>query len=276
MSNSTDEVTVNHNLLKIANRVLKIGGRVLRGVDPNNPYNLPPYTLRLRFVEGYVPEGVGGQVDVVLVDAQRNIWDLIYATNQVSYAPFVAQNENLLLEIVGANVTGVSRMSQMFPNNKSLTKSCQFDSSSATTTQAMFDYCYALEAAPKLELSNVSRAESMFRFCRAMTYAPDMDLRNNYRFDSMFYGCWNLKEIPDIQINPNISSRWNVSNMCAQCYKAETGILRLYNKLKEVPMLQGDGNKLWRQGCFSDCGRETESGRAELAQIPSDWGGTGA
>ena len=47
-------------------------------------------------------------------------------------------------------------------------------------------------------------------------------------------------------------------------------------KLKEVPMLQGDGNRLWRQGCFSDCGRDTESGRAELAQIPSDWGGTGA
>ena len=38
MSNSTDEVTVNHNLLKIGNRVLKIGGRVLTYRDPRTIY----------------------------------------------------------------------------------------------------------------------------------------------------------------------------------------------------------------------------------------------
>lgn len=26
--------------------------------------------------------------------------------------------------------------------------------------------------------------------------------------------------------------------------------------------------------CFLDCGRDTVSGRADLAQIPQDWGGT--
>lgn len=49
MSNSTDEVTVNHNLLKIGNRVLKIGGRVLRPWTPpkgtiwydRNTYDIP-------------------------------------------------------------------------------------------------------------------------------------------------------------------------------------------------------------------------------------------
>lgn len=38
MSNSTDKVTVNHNLLKIGNRVLKIGGRVLTPPPPELDY----------------------------------------------------------------------------------------------------------------------------------------------------------------------------------------------------------------------------------------------
>ena len=38
MSNSTDEVTVNHNLLKIGNRVLKMGSRVLTPPPPELDY----------------------------------------------------------------------------------------------------------------------------------------------------------------------------------------------------------------------------------------------
>ena len=80
---------------------------------------------------------------------------------------------------------------------------------------------------------------------------------------SMFNSCNELKEIPDISVDYVT----NANNICQNCTKAETGILRLYNKLSALPTTPTHSS------AFRNCGSEsaTGAGAAELEQIPSDW-----
>jgi hypothetical protein len=59
--------------------------------------------------------------------------------------------------------------------------------------------------------------------------------------------------------------------MLQNCYKVETGALALYQQAstQATPPSKHDST-------FWNCGRDTVTGAAELAQIPSSWGGTGA
>lgn len=77
----------------------------------------------------------------------------------------------------------------------------------------------------------------------------------------MFCSCNELKEIPDI----SVTYVTNASNICQSCTKAETGILRLYNKLSTLPTTPTHSY------AFKNCGTATVAGAAELEQIPSDW-----
>ena len=52
--------------------------------------------------------------------------------------------------------------------------------------------------------------------------------------------------------------------MFGECRSVETGILSLYNKLSAL----GINNHTYT---FYNCGLLSQSGQAELAQIPEDW-----
>lgn len=78
---------------------------------------------------------------------------------------------------------------------------------------------------------------------------------------SMFCSCNELKEIPDI----SVTYVTNANNICQNCNNAETGILRLYNKLSALPTTPT------HVSAFSNCGSGSVTGAAELEQIPSDW-----
>jgi hypothetical protein len=60
-----------------------------------------------------------------------------------------------------------------------------------------------------------------------------------------------------------------MSGMFDSCYKVQSGALALYQQASTQATPPTD-----HTGTFTNCGRDTVTGAAELAQIPQDWGGT--
>lgn len=58
----------------------------------------------------------------------------------------------------------------------------------------------------------------------------------------------------------------NVTNMFYECYKVEGGALALYQQMSTQTNVPDS-----HRGCFKDCGSDTQTGSAELAQIPNGW-----
>lgn len=56
--------------------------------------------------------------------------------------------------------------------------------------------------------------------------------------------------------------------MFKDCPNVKSGQKALYDKLSAINTITNHAD------CFKDCGSDTEEGRAELAQIPTSWGGT--
>lgn len=61
----------------------------------------------------------------------------------------------------------------------------------------------------------------------------------------------------------------NVENMFYQCHNITGGIYALYNQMSTQTNPPSS-----HSGCFQECADYNVTGQAELAQIPSDWGGT--
>lgn len=126
--------------------------------DPYNPLGLPPFTIRCKFAQGTSPNK---GTSFVQVDAENNIWDI--TNNNTSWAYLFAYNSNLL-EVLGANTTGVTNMGAMFEYCRSLTSVPIFDTSSATDTTYMFEEC-AITSIPLFNTSNMTNMAGMFYNC---------------------------------------------------------------------------------------------------------------
>lgn len=273
--------------------------------DPYNPYKLPAYTIRLLYKDGVTPsfkKGTGVQVS-----QSPNIWDLTYVNNDWSN---LLSNHEDLLEVLGANAEYVQALHDTFWRCLSLTKVALFDTSNVTDMRQTFDYCPSLETVPLFDTSKVTNMYYMFGECRSLVSIPLFDTSNvtnmrqmfiwctslknvplfnmtnvtttYYMFDfcssletvplfntsnvtdmqGMFEGCESLKQIPLF----NTSKVTNMSQMFWDCYNVESGALALYQQAstQATPPQQ-------HVGTFYQCGINSDSGSAELAQIPLDW-----
>ena len=224
-------------LLRINNRILKKNGIVLTGTagEPPAPV-LPPYTIRLKFTEGVTPtlsKGTGVQVS-----SSPNIWDLTYTIkNWIS----LCSGQSDLIEVIGANTTDVTNMSDMFINCSALTTVSLFDTSSVTNTSYMFSSCSSLTSVPLFNTSSVTNMNYMFNKCSSLTTVP------------LF----------------NTSNVTNMTRMFSNCTNVQSGALALYQQAsaQATPPTK-------HSYTFYKCGRDTTTGAAELAQIPTSWGGT--
>lgn len=170
-------------------RIAPSSGKVLgkkESVDPHNPLNLPAYTIRCKFEDGYTPP----QPIRTQVSASPNVWDITYIDTDWED---MLGDDPALLEVLGANTTGVTNMTSMFRNCSSLTNVPLFDTNSAT----------------------------------------------------------------------------NMSYMFKDCTAVQSGALALYQQASS----QSTPPTTYT-GCFTNCGVNTTTGAAELAQIPTSWGGT--
>ena len=253
--------------------------------EPTPPTpSLPPYTIRLRFTEGTTPEFSKGTL--TQVSSTPNIWDLTYENSNWES---LCESKSSLVEVIDANTTGVTNMSSMFRFCTALTSISLFDTSSVTSMSRMFANSPMLTSIPLFVTSNVTDMESMFEECSSLTTVPLIDTSNVTNISWMLASCSSLTTVPLFDTSEVINMSYmffnssnlssiplfntsNVTNMnytFCNCYNVQSGSLALYQQAstQATPPSQ-------HTDAFKYCGRDTVTGAAELAQIPSDWGGT--
>lgn len=240
--------------------MLKYNGRIITKNDRWIGNYIPPIpenTIRLRYRVGGSPDfhkGTGKCIDSV-----NNIWDLTYDDPDWS---LILYNNTDLLEIVGSNTPNVTNLDSAFSWCTEMTTITQFDTSNVEDFTDAFQYCHWLSSIPLLDTSKATTTLGMFSWCEHLEEVPLFDTSNATDLSAMFEYCTRLKHIPLIDTSKAIE----VGSICYDCYKAESGQLALYQQM--INQANPPQEHLY---AFHRCGRDTTTGAAELAQIPSDW-----
>lgn len=224
--------------------------------DPPGP-SLPPYTLRLRFKDGVTPtfsKGTG-----VLVSPMLNIWDLTYENS--NWEDLLESQSDLLEVIGGGDTSNVVDMRYMFYNCTSLTSVQLFNTSNVTNMKYMFRNCGSITSVSLFDTSNVEDMQNMFEGCTQLTSVPLFDTSNVTRMDYMFWKCGSLTSVPLFDTSNVI----DMTNMCRDCTNVQSGALALYQQASTQT------NPPHHGATFRNCGSNTQTGSAELAQIPVGW-----
>ena len=120
-----------------------------------------------------------------------------------------------------------------------------------TTGSAEFPYVYSFYS-----------TSYMFEGCSKLSDITLLSLKNTMTATSMFIDCASLRTIPVMETQ-NMEA---ISSMFSGCVNVESGIYNLYVQLST----QADPPDT-HSYTFANCGINTVTGAAELAQIPSDW-----
>lgn len=196
--------------------------------------SLPAYTLRLKYRDGVTPSFSYGTA--TQVSSSPNIWDWTYISNDWSG---VFNGHHDLIEVMDCGDTsGVTSFYIAFQNCDSLTSICLLNTSNATSMRGMFWDCQGLTSLPLFNTHNVTDIHDLCYGCRSLTSIPLFDTTNATNVNYMFYDCYNI----------------------------QSGALALYNQMSTQTNPPSS-----HSNCFSNCGVATQTGAAELAQIPSDW-----
>ena len=296
------------NLLTIGTSDVHVVGNFEEYVDPYNPLKLPPNTVRVRTKDGYPPNNPNHYETATHVTGTADEYD-VYKSG-TSFEDLLSSCSNVTA-VLGANTTGITNMSHMLGSCYSLTSVPLFDTSSVTDMSIMFGGCTLLASVPLYDTSNVTNMHGMFTGCTALTTVPlfntskvtDMssmfsyectslttvplfDTSNVTNMSSMFSNCTSLTTVPLFNTSKvtnmstmftictsltaiplfDTSSVTNMQAMFNQCYKVESGALALYQQASSQATPPTSHYRT-----FYLCGRDTTTGSAELAQIPSDW-----
>ena len=131
----------------------------------------------------------------------------------------------------------------------------------ADWTQAWYGYTSLLEVIDG-NASNVTNMGYLVQNCTALTTVSLFDTSNVTNMAGMFFGCTSLTAVPLL----DTSKATNMTYMFYNCYKVESGALALYQQASSQTTPPSN-----HYATFKNCGRDTTTGAAELAQIPSDW-----
>ena len=213
-----------YKYLRFNNRMLtrQNGRKYLTPFDPMNPLHLPPNTIRVKWKAGYEPTDIADVssgtktrtlADVVtLVDANENIYDLYKESNNWSNLC----QAGYVVEVLGANTSRVTNMSNMFYGCGMMTGIVLFDTSNVTNMSSLFT-SYKLAELPHFNTSKVTNMSSMFSGS-TFTDSPELDTSSVTNMDKMFYGCGNLVNVYQY----DTSSVTVMSEMFHNCTSLET------------------------------------------------------
>jgi surface protein len=270
-------------ILKYNNRVVTHNNRWVDGHDPLNPLDLPPYTIRLLYPDGYSPKS-SGHGSWKRVSSSPNIWDVTYENNNWSS---LLDGQFRLLAVICANSSNVTNMSNMFNGCDDMESVALFNTSNVTNMNNMFKGCTVLQQVPLYNTSKVTNMSGMFSSC-AITTVPLFDMNKvtdcSYMFmnaqllqevplfdtskvtnmNSMFLGCKALTYIPLF----DTSKVYSMGSTFSGCVNVQYGALALYKQASTQATPPHS-----HSGTFNNCGINTTTGRAEWNQIPYSWGG---
>ena len=181
--------------------------------DPTNPLNLPPFTIRLLYNDGFTPSFHNGSTNQI--SSSPNVWDLTYQNTDWTSLLFqdVYADRNNLLEILGANSTGVTKMKYLCAENFYLRRTALFDTSSVTDLDGMFSSCSRIPEIPPFNTSSVTSCVNMFERCSSITTIPYLDTSKVTNLKYMFSGCKGLLNCPIL----DISSTTSVEGLFSGC-----------------------------------------------------------
>ena len=163
-----------------------------------NPLGLPPYTLRVRYAEGTSPNVTYSGATAVEVTGQPNVWDITLESSDWSQmfaiGPNAYQSNANLLEVLGANSTGVTDMHDLFQST-SITTLPLFDTTQVTDMHWFVGQCLSLVSFPAFDCSHVTNMNNMFRGDTSLVTVEFNDTRNVTAMGSMFRGCTALRSV---------------------------------------------------------------------------------
>jgi hypothetical protein len=113
--------------------------------------------------------------------------------------------------------------------------------------------------------SSCTNMSSMFLNCSELTSVALFDTSSCTDMSRMFQRCTSLTTVPLF----DTSSCTNMNMLFLNCYNVQSGALALYQQASTQATPPSNHSQ-----CFTNCGRDTVTGAAELAQIPTSWGGT--
>lgn len=206
------------------------------GPTPPTPV-LPAGTVRVRTSDGNAPikELFTAYETATLVEGTSDVYD-VYKSG-TSFMNLLRESSNVV-EVLGANTIGITDMQTMFDSCTSLTTVPLFDTSSVTYMSNMFYGCSSLTTVPLFDTSSVTYMDHMFDGCSSLTSIPLFDTTNVTYIGYAFRDCVNV----------------------------ESGALALYQQASSQTTPPSSHSRTFR-----NCGRDTVTGAAELAQIPNDW-----
>ena len=206
----------------------------------------------------------------------------LFNTSNATKTTFMFANCTRLTSVPRFNTSNVTAMGSMFKGCTRLTTVPQMDTSKVTDMSRMFCQCTQLVTPPQMETSRVTDMSSMFDGCEQLGSVPLYDTKNVTRMDRMFYDCIRLYSIPPFDMTSLERMEYMCYNIPIRSIPAlnpvaifimdyafygtacvQSGALDLYNRVKNLAS--------FHEGTFRGCGKNTTTGSAELAQIPSDW-----
>jgi len=277
-------------ILTINSKILTAGTKWLEQtpVDPYNPLGLPPNTMRVRTNDGNPPQAPAASGHTpsyeraTLVPGTTDVYDVYRSGTSFAFLLEYCFN---VVEVLGANTTGITNMAYMLAECQFLTSVQIFDTSSVTDMSGIFCYCYHLTSVPLFNTSNVTDMAQVFWCCTRLTSVPLLDTSkattvermfsesgitsvplfntsNVSDMTAMFLDCHSLTSVPLL----NTSKVTIMSGAFSGCYNVESGALALYQQASSQANPPSS-----HFATFYNCGSNTTTGAAELAQIPNDW-----
>ena len=230
-------------------------------IDPYNPLNLPANTVRVRTDDGAVPKksSSASYETATLVEGTSDVYDVYKSGTDFTFLLIDSSN---IVEVLGANTTGITNMTGMLNFCTSLETVALFDTSSVTDMHTMFNYCVSLKSVPLFDTSSVTNMQFMFYNCTSLTSVPLFDTSSVTNIEYMFNKCSSLTTV----LLFNTSSVVFMAGMFEDCKNVQSGALALY---QQASTQANPPSK--HTGTFKNCGVNTTTGAAELAQIPEDW-----
>ena len=237
-------------------------GSVTPPAPDYNPLNLPAYTIRVEYKSGTTPSMSKSGLTKTQVSISPNIWDITY--ENTSWLGLFDSQTNLI-RVLGAESSQVISMGGMYYGCISLTSVAIHDTSSCQNFQGIFQNCSTLEDIPAFPTGNVTTMAQAFQKCSALETIPVLDTSSVTTISSICEGCTSLKTVPLF----DVSSMTNVWKAFKGATNVQSGALALYQRLAARKSYLTSYSQ-----AFTNCGKDTVTGAAELAKIPSDWGGT--
>lgn len=170
---------------------------------------------------------------------------------------------------VSINTSDVTVFDYAFQDCTSLITAPILDMSHADSTYAMFFNCSSLVNIPQYASNMLADASYMFADCSSLVTVPLFNFINLRTTRSMFEDCTSLTALPAFS-SATLHLVSATYAMFEGCINVESGIVDFYNSLINKSGLVTHPVTDYAR-TFRDCGSNTVTGAAELAQIPSDW-----